>query len=93
MLEVTDAAIDCLGEAIESQEIGEAQAFRLTIAAPDQLGLTVGEEQEGDQVITQGDRTVLLVDPETSGTLDGAALDAVETPDGPRLTMRPADTE
>ena len=93
MLEVTDAAINHLGEAIESQEVGEAQAFRLVESAPQQLGLTLGEEQEGDQVFTRGDRTVLLVDPEISGTLDGAVLDTAESPDGTSLTLRPAEIE
>ncbi len=69
------------------------QEFAVGAVLPDHLSLAVGEEQEGDQVITRGDRTVLLVDQEISGTLAGAVLDAGESPDGTRLTLRPADTE
>lgn len=91
MLEVTDAAINYLGDAIESKEVGEPQAFRLVASDPNQLGLRLSEEQEGDQVIKRGDRTVLLVDPEISGRLDGAVLDADQSSGGARLLLRPAE--
>ena len=55
-----------------------------------QLALRVEDEQTGDEPIQQGDSTVLYVSKEVSEALDGATIDAEETPEGKRLTLNRA---
>ncbi|MCL4370130.1 MAG: hypothetical protein M1380_04400 [Chloroflexi bacterium] len=51
------------------------------------LGLMLDRPKEGDQVVEYNGKKVLIIDSSTSNLLDGVTLDAVETPEGKRLTI------
>ena len=92
MLEVTEKALDALTTVLDSSETEHDQGLRLSPRAEGGFGLVVDEPHDGDQVVSQGDRPVLIVEPEVSMGLDGAVLDVTESPQGPQLTLRaPAD--
>jgi Fe-S cluster assembly iron-binding protein IscA len=48
--------------------------------------------QDGDQVVKYEDRDILAVEPEISSALDNATIDAVDTPEGLQLALRPPET-
>lgn len=87
MLTVTEKALDALTTVLDVNETGPEDALRLTPSAGG-FGLVVDEQHEGDQVVSQGERAVLLVEQRISDTLGGAVLDVVESPEGPQLTLR-----
>lgn len=87
MLIVTEKALDALTTVLDVNETGPEEALRLTPSAGG-FGLVVDEQHEGDQVVSQGERAVLLVEQRISDTLGGAVLDVVESPEGPQLTLR-----
>jgi hypothetical protein len=87
MLIVTGKALDALTTVLDVNETGPEEALRLTPSAGG-FGLVVDEQHEGDQVVSQGERAVLLVEQRISDTLGGAVLDVVESPEGPQLTLR-----
>lgn len=88
MLEVTDKAIAILDRSLDENKENESDVFRLT-RSNGGFGLVLSEEHEDDQSIQCDDRAVLVMEPEISNALESAVLDAEDTPDGPRLTLRP----
>lgn len=54
-----------------------------------ELGLISGAPQETDQVIERDGADVLHVPAAVSEALDGAVIDSVDTPEGPRLSIKP----
>ncbi|HUF52815.1 MAG TPA: hypothetical protein VMR52_03455 [Dehalococcoidia bacterium] len=90
MLNVTEKALDALTTVLDTYETGPEEALRITPSAGG-FSLIVDEQHEGDQVVSQGERAVLLVEQRVSDTLGGVVLDAVESPGGPQLTLRPPE--
>ena len=88
MLKVSDKAAAALHEALDANDAGESDVFRLS-ATMEGIDLTIGPREDGDQVVTHASRDVLAVEPDASDALDNATLDAVETDDGPRLVLEP----
>lgn len=88
MLNVTDKALDVLAKSLDASEATEQQGLRLARTPQGEFGLAIDEEREGDQVVRQEERAVLLVDQEIASALDGATLDVIESPEGTRLTLR-----
>lgn len=91
MLNVTEKAVDVLATTLEESDASDEQSLRLARAPEGQFSLAIDEEREGDQVVKQGERPVLLVEDEISRALDGAILDAVGSPAGQRLALRMAE--
>lgn len=103
MITVTDEAKDLLRGMLEQVEeqagIQEDDvSIRLAAAAPPQseeteqseqvaIGLMLDRPHEGDQIVEHEGKRVLLVDESMAGMLEGMTLDAVDTPDGRRLTI------
>lgn len=87
MLAVTDSAKDVLGQILANSDPAQEQALRLTRNDRDEFGLALDEERAGDQVISNGDQPVLLVDNGLASELQGVMLDASQMPDGPSLRM------
>jgi Fe-S cluster assembly iron-binding protein IscA len=87
MLSVSEKAAGLLLESLEASNTEEAQVLRLVRMA-EGLGLAVDEEREGDQVVEHEERKVLVIEPAISQALDGATIDAVDTPEGQRLTIQ-----
>ena len=93
MLNVTDKAASALRESLQASSERDSDVLRLT-EADEGLGLVLGEEQEGDQVIEHGDRKILVIGPTIAEALDGVTMDAVETPGGQQLVLkRPEDRD
>lgn len=89
MLNVTTKAVDHLATLLERYEAEPQQALRLVSTAPGTLGLKLDEPLIEDDVITQDQRPVLLLDPQLSVAMDGSSLDAVDSPEGERLVLKP----
>jgi Fe-S cluster assembly iron-binding protein IscA len=87
MLNVTDRAVDLLARTLDETEAGDEQGFRIIRTSPGELGLTIDEVKEGDQVIRQEARPVLLVESWISDALDGATLDLSEDQNGASLML------
>lgn len=87
MINVTDAAAAVLLERLQSSSSEESEVLRLVERAGG-LGLSVDHEREGDQVVDHENRKVLVIEPDISSALDGATIDAAETPEGEQLTFR-----
>ncbi|MGB6837782.1 MAG: hypothetical protein WBF66_08770 [Dehalococcoidia bacterium] len=91
MLTVTEHASELLGEIQKNRDEPE-KTLRL-VKQGEQYELSFDEAQEGDQVVTHQEETVLLIDAELSTALDGITIDRTDTPQGPRLTMSGPPTE
>jgi Fe-S cluster assembly iron-binding protein IscA len=91
MFKVSERAAEALHEALDANERDESDVFRLT-ASLEGVDLQIGEQQDGDQIITHGDRDVLAVQSDAADALDGAVLDAVQTEAGPRLVLQGPDS-
>ncbi len=91
MLEVTESAAELLGE-IQKERDEPEKTLRL-VKQDSGYELAFDEAQEGDQVVTHQEETVLLIDGELSTALDGVTVDRTDTPQGPRLTMSGPPTE
>jgi Fe-S cluster assembly iron-binding protein IscA len=88
MLIVTENAAAVLDRSLAASRENESDILRL-VRSGQGVGLTISEEQEGDHVIQYEDRKILAVEPEILRVLDKATIDAVNTPEGLRLTLRP----
>ncbi len=99
MVSVTSEAKDLLRDLLQQAEqqgaaVEEETSIRLAQTAPVDsqtgevgLSLVLDQPHEGDQVVEHAGKKVLLVDPSTSDLLEGITLDAVDTPEGRRLTF------
>lgn len=88
MVIVTEAAKQELGRMLASTNVDDSElSLRLAPTAPRQLGLVLGTEEEGDQVVEHEARKVLLVGEELSGALEGVTIDCQETSEGLRLVI------
>lgn len=93
MINVTEKAVDALAGSLQATEASPEQSLRLARTSQGEYGLAVDEEREGDQVIKQEERAVLLIDEEVSAALNGAVLDVVDSPEGQRLSLRMAEQD
>lgn len=90
MLTVTDKAAATLRDTIDANTSEEAQVLRLALS--DQgFGLTMDEERDGDQIVTHEERKVLVIGQDVAQALDGATVDAVDTPEGQQLVIQSPD--
>jgi hypothetical protein len=87
MLAVTASAREVLGQILANSDPAQEQALRLMRNDNEEFGLALDEERAGDQVVNNGDQTVLLVENALSSELQGVMLDAAQMPDGPALRM------
>ncbi len=91
MLNVTDKAVDVLADSLEASEATDQQSLRLTQNERGEYGLAIDEERDGDQVVKQEERAVLVLDADTAQALNGAVLDVVDSPEGQRLALGMAE--
>jgi Fe-S cluster assembly iron-binding protein IscA len=92
VLNVSEKAAELLFASLQASRKEESEVLRL-IQTREGLGLAIDKEGEGDQVVQHDNNKVLVIQPEISQALDGATLDAVETPDGQRLTLQARETQ
>lgn len=100
MLEVSEAAkitLKLVLETLLEEEREEKHEFdgvpdnelglRLGVSASQNIAFRLDRIREGDQIVRYEGANVLLIDPELARLVDGAVLDCVDTPSGPRLTI------
>lgn len=84
MIRVTDAAAARLHEMADSAPKG--CTLRLATEG-ERLNLKWDQRKPGDAAVSHEDATVLILDEEISGALDGRTLDVKQTENGPALML------
>lgn len=92
MISVTDKAAEVLHRSLEENEETEEDVFRIEMTN-EGIALALGSERDGDQLVEHENRTVLAIEFDIATALDGASIDAVETPDGTRLVFESPNGE
>jgi Fe-S cluster assembly iron-binding protein IscA len=91
MLTVTDSAKDKLKDDLQREKKDEETLIRIarSSSGPEQVGLFLDKEKEGDQVIAdnEGER-LLLIDQDMVTILTEMILDYSDTGQGLKLTLR-----
>jgi Fe-S cluster assembly iron-binding protein IscA len=87
MVTVTDSAKDLLQ--VMGHPAGTVLRLEPVGGKTGDIALVTGEEQDADQVVERDGADLLHVPAVVSDALDGATIDAVETPEGPRLSLTP----
>jgi Fe-S cluster assembly iron-binding protein IscA len=75
VLEVTAAAAQAIGDILDQSDAGNADCLRLAEREGGRLEFSVSQAQGGDQVVNDGERTVLVVEDRLSIVLGGSTLD------------------
>lgn len=88
MLTVTERARKRLKNILNDKETQPGQSLRL-VEEQGKHRLTVGVEQEDDQVVEHEGESVLLIDADTRAQLESLVLDLRDTPEGPQLAFAP----
>jgi Fe-S cluster assembly iron-binding protein IscA len=88
MLSVTAPA----KELLRSIEVPPDRALRLEPENDGRLAFTATTPEVDDQVVEEQGREILRIAEPIARELDGHSLDRVETPEGPRLTIRSPET-
>lgn len=86
MVTVTERAAQELKEILEAQAVEPEQVLRLVREAQG-FSLHLDKESAGDEVVESEGATILLIDEQLSPIVDGAVVDCIDTPEGPRLTI------
>ena len=93
MFNVTERACQELKLTLKTYATEPEQVLRLS-PGPQGFFLTLDIEREGDEVITWEGEKVLLIGSDIMPFVEGATLDCIDTPEGPRLTIsRPEEKE
>ncbi len=87
MVEVTERAREELKKALDAQSDQPGNGLRLALVGPDEFGLGVDEEKEGDHVVQHEGAKVLIVENALAEKLDGITIDVHDSEAGPRLVM------
>lgn len=88
MLTVTESAKGLLKEILMAHSDAPEMGVRLVLEPPGELGLVLGKEEPGDQVVEHQGSKVLLVASELASRLDEITLDVEDTADGPKLVVQ-----
>ena len=87
MVEVTERAREELKKALDAQAVEPDNGLRLALMGPDEFGLGVDKEKEGDQIVEHEGSKVLMVESKLADALDGITIDVHDSEAGPRLVM------
>ncbi len=90
MLTVTDTARATLAGMLETNNAPEEIALRLAPSQQGGLGLTPDKPADADTTFDHGGRTVLCVQPDLVGQLEGVVIDTEESDNGPQLALKRA---
>jgi Fe-S cluster assembly iron-binding protein IscA len=86
MLTVTERAAQELKGILEAHAVEPEQVLRL-VRETQGFSLRLDKEGAGDEVVESEGATILLIDEQLSPIVDGAVVDCIDTPEGPRLTI------
>ncbi len=87
MMSVTDKALELLAGVVDRAQAGEGAAVRI-VAQPEGWGIEMDRRRPEDDSFEHDDRTVLILDPSVSESLQDSTLDVYNTPEGLRLRVR-----
>ena len=93
MFTVTDGAKELIAKALEMSEVGDDEALRIYVTDDGEFEMGVDLVHDDDEVIRDGGRPLVLVDPDMTWELEGATLDAQEGPEGLDLMLDLPDEE
>lgn len=89
MITVTPAARSRLAEALDTVEKPpESEACFRLVPQNNQLGIALGEPEEGDITVEAEGRTVLALPPQVAKLCEGRTLDVEETGGQTALTLK-----
>lgn len=80
-------------EMLSGVEVPGEAVLRLDPETDGRLGFVAGEPRSDDQVVEHDGQEILRIADPISRELDGASLDRIDTPEGPRLTIRREEGE
>lgn len=87
MVVVTERAREELKRALDAQSVEPKDGLRLSLVGPDEFGLGVDEEREGDAVIEHDGAKVLMVESALAEMLNDVTIDVHDSETGPRMVM------
>ena len=91
-MQITDRAMDKLGELRESSDASPEEGVTLVVTEEENLGLALMAPGEADQVVEKDGDPVVIIPETLIDTLSGFVLDYVETPGQEGFTLeRPAE--
>lgn len=90
MIRLTERAAEALKEMLTANGTPEDQGVKLFPDPSGGIAMTIAPVTEGDEVVDEGGRTLLIVDGEIVGRVDGALLDLSVSDNGnePRFELR-----
>jgi len=88
MVTVTESAKGLLKEILTAHSDDPEMGVRLAPDSQGQLGLVLGKEDLGDQVVEHQGSKVLLVASELAPALEEVTLDVEDTAEGPKLVVQ-----
>ena len=91
MITVSDSAKIELKKILSENARDPDMLLRLTANEEGQLGLILGLEQPGDNVVEHDGARVFAIEKDLASNLPGISLDVEDTPEGPMLTLRQED--
>jgi len=87
MLTVTENAKQLLKETLTAHSDDPGVGLRLSLNPPDEFGIALDSEAEGDQVVEHEGAKVLLVGSDLAPLVDGKTLDVEDTAEGTKLVI------
>lgn len=93
MLYVTDQALAALSAVREDSDAAEGESILLYLEEDGSLGLALAEIEEGDNVIEQDGRVVVIVAEDLAQALDGMTLDVTVSEDGEEIEFVIIDSD
>ena len=86
MLTVTERAAQELKGILQANAVEPEQVLRLVREA-EGFSLQLDNESASDEVVESEGTKILLIDEQLGPIVDGAVVDCIDTPEGPRLTI------
>lgn len=88
MIEITDAAKAELKRILSENSQDPSQLLRLTAGPEGSLGLIIDKAAAGDNIFEHEGISVLAIEQELAGMMNGVSMDVEDTDEGPMLTFK-----
>jgi Fe-S cluster assembly iron-binding protein IscA len=90
MIRLTERAAEALKEMLTANQTPDDQGVKLFPDPSGGIAMTIAPVTEGDEVVDEGNRPLLIVDAEIVVRFDGAVLDLTVSDNGnePRFELR-----
>jgi hypothetical protein len=87
MLVVTTSATEALQAILDNLDFRPGECVRIKTTPEEKVGFLLDVERPGDQVVSHGNRKLLVADSETAKQLDGVILKYRATEEGAGFTL------